>query len=382
MLLIGLMSGTSADGIDAALVEIEKPSDFTVKLKHFVCLPWLREIRAEILACCRHNAPIQRVTALNFLLGASFAEAALQVVEEAEVQMSEVAAIASHGQTIWHQPAPFGIGGQQVTGTLQIGEPSVIAERTGRTVISDFRTSDMALGGQGAPLVPFADYALFGSPSESRCIQNLGGIANVTYLPAGGTLNDLIAFDIGPCNLLLDEMVRLAFQNRELDEGGELAMQGEVNEKSVEMILEHDFFKLKPPKSTGREMFDSRYCSRIYHEFQTENLTGYDILATLCASIATSIGNAYRDFLPKDERLKTVILGGGGVHNQRLTLELKTRLPKLNVRTHSDFGIPDDAKEAIAFALIGYETLHNRPSNVPAATGARRLAVLGKVTRL
>ena len=380
MLMIGLMSGTSVDGIDAALVEIDKPDGFEVKVRGFVCEPWSPKIKEEIIGACQSDASIQRVTALNFLLGEFFADAAISVVESSGVSLREVGAIASHGQTIWHQPKPFELGGMSAIGTLQIGEPSVIARRTGCTVVSDFRTADMALGGQGAPLVPFADYALFGSKSESRCIQNLGGIANVTYLPAGGKLDDLIAFDIGPCNLLLDAFVRRNALGIEFDEGGQIAMQGKTDFERLPLFLSHPFFKLKPPKSTGREMFDSGYCDDLYSRMKKAGNRDSDILATACAAIARSIAAAYRDFLPSDPNLQTVVLGGGGVCNRRLTVELRGCLPEFEVKTHADFGISDDAKEAVAFAILGYETLHRRPSNVPSATGARGSAVLGKIT--
>lgn len=379
--IIGLMSGTSADGIDAALVEIDKQEGFSIRLLHHAHIPWSPIISDEIILACKANAPVQRIVALNSLIGEHFAKAAMQVSLDSSIPLSEIDAIASHGQTIWHQPEPFEVGGSQARGTLQIGEPAIIAARTGCTVVSDFRAADMAWGGQGAPLVPFADFALFASPNESRCIQNLGGISNVTYLPAGGSLEDIIAFDIGPCNMLLDFVVRTAWRDKAFDEGGKLALQGKADTEYAASLQDLPYFSRKPPKSTGREQFGVEWCSIIYDFLRRRGNNGRDILATCCEFIALTIANAYRDFLPKDVKLKTVILGGGGVKNQRLMDALKDYLPDLQIKTHTDFGVPNEAKEAMAFALLGYETLHGRPSNVASATGARRSIVLGKITR-
>ncbi len=379
--ILGLMSGTSADGIDAALTEIDKQEGFSIKLLHHAHIPWSPIISDEIIFACKANAPVQRIVALNSLLGEHFANAAMQVALDSSIPLTEIDAIASHGQTIWHQPEPFEVGGSQARGTLQIGEPAIIAARTGCTVISDFRSADMAWGGQGAPLVPFADFALFASPNETRCIQNLGGISNVTYLPAGGSLEDIIAFDIGPCNMLLDFVVRTAWRGKAFDEGGKLALQGKADTEYTASLQNLSYFSQKPPKSTGREQFGVEWCSVIYDSIRHRGNKGRDILATCCEFIAMTIANAYRDFLPRDDQLKTVILGGGGVKNHRLMNALKDYLPGLQIKTHSDFGVPNEAKEAMAFALLGYETLHGRPSNVPSATGAHRSAVLGKITR-
>ena len=375
------MSGTSADGIDAAVVEIDKQEGFSIKLLHHAHIPWSPIISDEIIFACKASAPVQRIVALNSLIGEHFAKAAMQVSLDSSIPLSEIDAIASHGQTIWHQPEPFDVGGTQARGTLQIGEPAIIAARTGCTVVSDFRAADMAWGGQGAPLVPFADFALFASPNESRCIQNLGGISNVTYLPAGGSLEDIIAFDIGPCNMLLDFVVRAAWRDKAFDEGGKLALHGKADTEYAASLQDLPYFSQKPPKSTGREQFGVEWCSIIYDFLLRRGNNGRDILATCCDFIALTIANAYRDFLPKDVKLKTAILGGGGVKNQRLMNALKDYLPDLQIKTHTDFGVPNEAKEAMAFALLGYETLHGRPSNVASATGARRSIVLGKITR-
>ncbi|HZP82051.1 MAG TPA: anhydro-N-acetylmuramic acid kinase [Chthonomonadaceae bacterium] len=381
MRIIGLMSGTSADGIDAALVEIAGgPRRFRWALRAFVCVPWEAGERAAILEACRSDAPIQTIVALNYRLGEAFAAAAEAAAQAAGVPMKQVDAIASHGQTVWHQPTPFDIAGTGAIGTLQIGEPAVIAARTGCVVVADFRAADMALGGQGAPLVPFADYALFASKRETRVVQNLGGIANVTFLPAGGTLADVRAFDTGPGNMLLDALTRRVTNGAQsYDANGDLAARGTVCLPLLAEFLAHPYFAVPPPKSTGREMFGEAFAERFYRAARRRKCAAEDTLATATALTAETISRAYHDWLLPHGPIQTVILGGGGVHNRTLVRLLSERLAPARLTTHAAFGLPDDAKEAVAFALLAYETLHGRPSNVPSATGARGPAVLGKI---
>lgn len=389
MRIIGLMSGTSVDGIDAALVEFSGSLPaLRWALRAFVCVPWEPALRAAILDACRPDAPLQRVTALHYRLGEVFAAAAQEVARAAGVPLEQVDAIASHGQTVWHQPEPLEIGGAGAAGTLQIGEPSVIAARTGCLVVADFRAADMALGGQGAPLVPFADYALFADRGETRAVQNLGGIANVTFLPAGGGLEDLLAFDTGPGNMLLDSLVhRVSGGALSYDAGGAMAGMGKVCAPLLEAFLSHPYFAAPPPKSTGREAFGEAFAGDFFAAGEQQGCSPNDLLATATALTAETIARAYRDWLLPRAAIRTVILGGGGVHNMTLVQMLAERLwrdtrrgrPKPRVVPHSAFGLPDDAKEAVAFALLAYETLHGRPSNVPSATGASGPAVLGKI---
>jgi anhydro-N-acetylmuramic acid kinase len=382
MMIIGLMSGTSADGIDAALVTFDEDDDgLHWQLLGFICHEWNPELRELILAACCADAPIQLVTVLNFRLGEEFALAANEVVEAAGVAMSEVEAIASHGQTLWHQPTPITLAGHNVTGTLQIGEPSVIAARTGRVVVADFRCADMANGGQGAPLVPYADFRLLASPHETRAVQNLGGIANVTLLPAGGGLGDIVAFDTGPGNMLLDWLTQELTGGRlSYDMEGALASRGTVCHNLLAEYLEHDYFSQAPPKTTGREMFGADFAARFRERAGNAGCSPDDMLATATALTAESIAGAYRRWLMPSGRVDTVILGGGGVRNRTLVRMLEERLDVGRVTTHAEFGVPDDAKEAIAFALLGYATLRELPSNVPSATGATAPAILGKIT--
>ena len=384
MLIAGLMSGTSADGVDAALVEIEGEGRQTkIELREFLCVPYSKEMRYAI-----HNAghpkysSSQDVCGLNIALGELFAKAANDVCKAAGIPMSSVTAVASHGQTIWHEPESFEIGGMSVTGTLQIAEPSVIAARTGCQVISNFRSADMAAGGQGAPLVPYFDWALLGSDSESRAVINIGGMANLTYLPKTSNIEDVLAFDTGPGNVIIDELAtNLSTGTRLFDENGAWAGKGTPNRVYVDMILNgHFYFQQSPPKSTGREVFGYDYAMAIRAQKGRENNAAANLMATATLLTAGSIDNAIRDFVIPRGGLDKVIVGGGGVRNKTLMRMLTELLSPIKVTTLEEFGIPNDAKEAMAFALLGYETLHGRPGNVPSATGASRPVVLGSIT--
>jgi len=381
MRLIGLMSGTSVDSIDAACVEIEGgPGQYTVDLISYTSNPWDPAMRSAILDACRTDAPLQLVCALNFLVGEAFAETSIIASREAQWDPSTVDAIASHGQTIWHQPDPFAISGTALAsvGTLQIGEASVIAARTGCTVVADFRVADMAVGGQGAPLVPFADYVLLADSAETRAVQNLGGIANVTYLRAGGQLEDVYAFDTGPGNMLLDGISRVV-TGRDCDQNGAVAAQGEVCRPLLNKWLTLPFFRLKPPRTTGRELFGAGMAARMLRDGRDSGISDFDVLATVTALTAESIAMAYSAFLTPIAPVDRVILGGGGIHNPTLVSMLEKCLAPAQFSFHEEFGINSSAKEAVAFALLAYETLHGRPSNVPSATGANSHAILGKV---
>lgn len=382
MLIIGLMSGTSVDGIEAALLEISgSPGSYRWRLISHVSTAWPDHLRTAILDICRPDAPLQSVVALNTLAGEEFAKAADSVRIAAGLSFDEIDAIASHGQTIWHEPQGIAIGGRIGRGTLQIGDGSVIAARTGCRVISDFRSADMALGGQGAPLVPFVDYALFASNDETRAVQNIGGIANVTYLPAGGTLEDVVAFDTGPGNMLLDALAERVTAGRlKMDYDGQIASRGKVHKTLLNRYLELEFLHLPPPKSTGRELFGARMAEQFTLDALSMDCTPEDILATATAFTAETIGLAYKKWLYPNGKVQTVILGGGGVRNPVLVELLTQRLSPARITNHAEFGLPDAAKEASAFAFLAYETLHGRPSNVPSATGASRTAILGKIS--
>lgn len=378
------MSGTSADGIDAALVEIEgEGRSVRVQLRQFLCVPHAPAMRDAILrACDPEGAHTPDLCALNSALGEKFAEAARAVADAASVQLSNVGAIASHGQTVWHQPEPVSVGGMQARGTLQLGSPAIIAARTGCRVVSDFRSADMAAGGQGAPLVPYFDWAVLTSDTESRVVLNIGGIANVTHLPRATRIDDVLALDTGPGNMVIDALAYAFSQGKQrFDDGGQWAARGTVQPNTVEFLLQQmDYFQQPPPKSTGREMFGSAFVEGIIPLRPRTAHPAADLIATMTAFTADSIAYAFRTWLEPRGGVDTVIVGGGGVQNTTLMRMLNERLAPARITTHQDYGIPNDAKEAMAFALLGYETLHGRPSNVPSATGASRSVILGSIT--
>lgn len=372
--LVGLMSGTSLDGVDAALVEVRGgiPYDELTPLA-FYTRPYTPEERARLAGLMRPDVPLPEVTAGHMWLGELFAEAALCVIASAGLTPAEIDAVASHGQTVWHIPPAAG----QPGATLQLGQPAVIAERTGCLTVADFRSRDMAAGGQGAPLVPFADYLLFSGLGCSVAVQNIGGIGNVTWLPRDATPETLVAFDTGPGNMVIDALVSDYTEGREtFDRDGALAAAGQVDAGLLAAWLDHPYFRQAPPKSTGRELFGTPYARMLRAQAEARGLSPADTVATATALTAESIARAYRDFLgPLDE----VVLGGGGSYNPTLRRLLTERLPGIPVRTHEDHGLSGEAKEAIAFTLLGHATLCGVPANVPAATGARHPAVLGTI---
>jgi len=394
--VIGLMSGTSADGIDAALCHISGTGEtLRAEVVAFRCYPFEPSIRRELMALFTPEAPVGEVGAMNVLLGRRFAEAALDLRRESGV--GEVDLIASHGQTVCHLPMErLQAGGLRSQGaTLQIGEPAVIAELTGVMVVADFRPRDMAAGGQGAPLVAYADWVLFRHPEKTRAVQNIGGIANVTVLPAGGGLDRVIAFDTGPGNMVIDGLAAaLSGGVIAYDKDGGWAARGKVDEELLRELMQHPFLSRRPPKSTGREEFGAEFVTELLA--RGAGMAAEDLLATATAFTAETIATASREFvLPELRRVGTlrsaqgrpcatgqideVILGGGGSYNRTLRRRLEERLPGIAVLAHEDFGINGEAKEALAFAILGNETVLGRPANVPSATGARRAVVLGKV---
>lgn len=370
--VVGLMSGTSVDGIDAALVEIEGAgAGAGVELLAFRTYPFQPETRERILRALA-SASAREVCELNFLLGEAFAAAVLKVIQEAGLEPRDVDLIGSHGQTVYHIPKAMA----GVNSTLQIGDGAVIAERTGLPVVCDFRTRDIAAGGDGAPLVPYADFVLFNRSGRVRALQNIGGIANVTVLP--GTVEEVFAFDTGPGNMIIDHVARAAAADEEAyDEGGELSALGVADEALLERLLDHEYLRLSPPKSTGREMFGQAYSQALVDAYDPLRLL--DLLATVVCFTADSIARAYRDFIFPRYKVDEVIVSGGGVHNATLLSRLRAALAPVPVRSLEDLGLSSDAKEAVAFAILANETIAGNPSNVPGATGALRPVVLGKI---
>jgi anhydro-N-acetylmuramic acid kinase len=365
-LLLGLMSGTSHDGVDAALVRFDKNRPSLVKHLHLPYAPALREDIASAF-----DGRTADVCRLNFTLGEVFAGAALKCMKDAGASPSEVEAVASHGQTIHHIPPGRGRPGS----TLQIGEPSVIALRTGVKVVSDFRTADMALGGQGAPLVPFADWVLFKDRAPC-CVQNIGGIANVSVVTK--KLDDVFAFDTGPGNCLMNDAAKALF-GKPFDRGGKIAKKGQPDLKLLERLLGHPYFLKKPPKSTGRETFGSSMLRAIIKN-QDRKARPEDIIATLAHLTARSISNAYKKHILRKHKIREVIISGGGARNTFLVEILREEFSPLKITLIDEYGIPAEAKEAMSFAILARETLRGRPSSLPRATGASRAAVLGKIT--
>ncbi len=393
----GLMSGTSADGVGVAIVEIGPRG---VRVLAFDTFAYSPSLRREILNLCRpETARLDRICHFNHVLGEVFADAVIKLCNESGISLRSLDLIGSHGQTIYHYPKGGRHGGRAIGSTLQIGEPSRIAQRTGITTVADFRPRDMAAGGEGAPLVPYADDVLFRDERLCRTVQNIGGIANLTFLPARrvgcahqflrqgkgrqmvGTAHptdDVLAFDTGPGNMVIDGMVRLLTKGqRHYDRDGLVAAQGMVHEGLLQEMLRHPFFRRRPPKSTGREEFGQQYCEQFYRQARRESLLPEDMVATATAFTASSIALAYRKFLPRlpDE----MILCGGGAHNATLVRMLQERLPGVRIRLMDEFGISVDAKEAVSFALLAYATIKGLANNIPAATGASEPVVMGKI---
>ncbi len=379
MIVLGMMSGTSADGIDAAIVELTgQPPFLSWKLIKHSHVPFSEAIHTEIFACFNpRTSGVDRLCALNFALGQAYAHAASQVIEQCGLRNQDIDLIGNHGQSVWHIPS-----GPQAS-TLQIGEAAVIAEMTGITVIHNFRARDMAAGGQGAPLVSYVDTLLFSHPQTSRVLQNIGGIANGTFLPDSLQISQgarPFAFDTGPGNMLIDDAIRRSSGGQlQFDADGALAGQGKVAEELLSQWIEAEpFFHLPPPKTTGRELFGEHYGAALWDQAKQLHLSDADYVATVTAFTARTIAGAYRDFLPAMP--EEVVVSGGGAYNRSLLKMLAAEVAPARVISIDELGMPPDAKEAVAFAVLAYETWHNRPGNLPAATGARRAVVLGDIT--
>ena len=362
MRVAGVMSGTSLDGIDVAIVEIRgRGVNQQVETIGFTSTPYAVAVRAAILGvsnCPTHTAAISR---LNFQLAELYARAVLTAVK----RYGPVELIGCHGQTIFHEGR---------SNTLQIGEPAVLAERTGTPVVSNFRARDIAAGGQGAPLVPFVDYLLFRHARRTRVALNIGGIANITVIPAGCGPEDVVAFDTGPGNMVIDALA-LDFSGGKLkcDRGGRIAASGNVNRSLLDELLSDDYYRRKPPKSAGREQYGVEFIARL----RKSGAPLRDLLATATVLTAATIAGAVHGVLkgPAD-----LIASGGGTHNPQIMAHLAGFLPAIDISTSTDHGINADAKEAVAFAVLAHETWRRKPSNLPSATGAKRAVVLGTIT--
>lgn len=379
-LVVGLMTGTSADAVDAVLVQF---TGCGVQSRHEILAyretPMELELRREVLdVAMAAELPPERLMRLDAALGERYAAAVFELLAGARTDRDQVDAIGSHGQTVRHIPRQVG-DGQALT--LQLGSASVLAERTGIIVVSDFRTRDTAGGGEGAPLVPMADWWLFHSAEESRVLLNLGGMANVTYLPRAGDLGSVVAFDTGPGNAVLDALVQLRSGGVELhDAEGAAAARGEPNEALLTELLEDPFFALPPPRSTGRETFGERYAVTLRDLCLAMSLSEDDVLATAVELTAASVANAVQRFLIPRGGVDAVYVSGGGVRNPTLMRAIERRLGGLPLRLVAALGVDPSSKEALAFAFLAHQTMCGLPGNVPGATGARHPVVLGHIT--
>lgn len=407
MIVAGVMSGTSGDGINVALVRIgerttsgfraasgeaygsrgrERPCHtihaHAIELLGHMEYSYPRKVRAAVLAAM--NAPqasVADLARLNFLLGELYADAVLATLRKFRIK---VALVGCHGQTLYHQGDGAMYLGRKLAATWQTGEAAMIAARVGVPVVSDFRPADVAAGGKGAPLVPFLDYMLFHDVRVGRIVLNIGGIANLTAIPAAASPDDVIAFDTGPGNMVIDAVTQPLF-GRPFDRNGKIARSGAAIESVIEKILQRKFFRRKPPKTAGREEFGREFVGEFLH--MCAGAHDPDIVATATALTARSIGDAVRRLKPQGSHARTVefqemVVSGGGTKNAQLMALLSGEFNTTGVRLRlsEEFGLPSEAKEAVAFAVLAYETWHGRPSNIPAATGAKRAAVLGKIS--
>lgn len=394
-LCIGLISGTSADGIDAALTRITGAgAGARVELVAFASTPYPPEVRAELLALYAPDAPnaIARLSSLNFVLGELFGDAAAALCEQAGVPLAEIHVVGSHGQTVWHQPEPDPEQPLSTRSTLQIASPAVIAARLGAPVLADFRVADIAAGGHGAPLASYFDWVCLRHPERNRAAQNLGGIGNVTYLPAGGDLGSVRAFDTGPGNMVIDGLMSLLTAGAAtFDRDGEMAASGVVDRAMLDELLADDYLRQPPPKTTGRELYGLPFARRLLADAGLEEgalwpgvtpapgvrRRACNLIATATAFTVASIADGYRYWLP---HVDDVIVSGGGSRNPTLMRWLTQALEPAKVSVIDDLGIDGRAKEAMAFALMASDGLAGLPTNVPGATGASRAVTLGSVT--
>jgi len=390
MKAIGLMSGTSVDGIDAVMVEI--PDDFGddptthVRLVGFATYPYPAGVRERILnVSTPGQGTVDQICHLNAYLGELFARAAIQIARETGISLDEIEIIGSHGQTIQHRPQPQDEAGIIVTSTFQVGEPSIIAERTGVTTVADFRPRDLAAGGQGAPLAPYAHYLLFRHPTTDRVIANIGGISNVTWIPAGASSAEVIAFDTGPGNMLIDQVMSLVTRGAvTYDQDGQRAARGTWRAELLAWLLRHPYLERQPPKSTGREEFGAELTRALDRQRRMLGVSDDDLLATVTEFTAATIVQSCQTWLPMThERVGANPLEfvgcGGGMQNHTLMTALRQRLSPIPVLTVEALQMSSAALEAIIFALLARETLLGRPANLPSVTGATHPVVLGKI---
>jgi anhydro-N-acetylmuramic acid kinase len=383
MLVLGLMSGTSADGIDLALARISgAPPKVNARLLNHTAVKFPPAVRLEILRVAEQGEiTAGELSQLNFRLGLLFADAARTACKRFRVPLAAVNLIGSHGQTIFHQGKPVPYLGARVASTLQIGEAAVIAAQTGVTTVADFRPADIAVGGQGAPLVPYADYLLYGDAKLGRVSLNLGGIANVTVIPAGPPRHAVFAFDTGPANMLIDALVaRFTRGRQKFDEHARLAQSGRAIPALLDELMRDPYLRVAPPKSTGREYYGFEYLRKVLVLGRKHRAQPNDLIRCATIFTALSVVDALHRFVTPKVDIHQLIVSGGGAQNPLIMAQLAAALPGVELLPSSRLGVPEEAKEAFAFALLAYESFHQRPGNVFSATGARGPAILGKIS--
>ncbi len=379
-LVAGMISGTSADGVDCAIARVSGTgSNISVKVLAFGSVPYPDELRALVMANSDEStSSVKELSQLNFRIAIEFASTLREACAKAGIEVSDLDLVGSHGQTVHHVPDTEIVAGVPTRSTLQIGDPSVLANLIGVTVIGDFRVADMALGGQGAPLVPYGDYALFMDQQIHRVLLNLGGIANVTILAAGSSPESVTAFDTGPANMIIDALMGRLF-DQPFDEGGQRAGTGTVCRPLLNEMLNDPYFHRPPPKSTGRERFGTAYVDTFLESGRRNGCDGADLVTTASELTVRTVASAILDFADLGGGRFQLIVGGGGAHNAYLMRRLAESLPGAAVSTTGAHGIDPDAREAVCFAVMAHETMNEKPTAIAAVTGASGAAILGKI---
>ncbi|MBT8401877.1 MAG: anhydro-N-acetylmuramic acid kinase [Rhodothermia bacterium] len=379
-LVAGMISGTSADGVDCAITRVTGTgSQIGIEVLSFVSIPYPDELRAAVLRNSDEStSSVKELSQINFRIAVEFAATVRKGCAKAGVDVSDLDLVGSHGQTVHHVPESEVVAGVPIRSTLQIGDPSVLANLLGVTVIGDFRVADMALGGQGAPLVPYGDYALFSDKQINRVLLNLGGIANITVLAAGGSPGDVTAFDTGPANMVIDALMDRLF-GKPFDDGGQRAHGGTVCVPLLDELLDDSYYRRRPPKSTGRERFGAPYVDTLVERGRSHGCTNDDLIATASELTVRTVADAIAEHTGYGEGGFQLIVGGGGAHNAYLMRRLAESFPGAEVSTTGDHGIDPDAREAVCFAVMAHETLNEQPTALAAVTGAAQSAILGKI---
>ncbi len=377
-LVIGLMSGTSVDGIDAAIAEIEG-SGTGMKMRQidFITVPFPEGFKELVIRnSLTGTSDVADIARLNFLIAQLYADAVRRLCNHAGVKTQDVDLIGSHGQTIHHLPRAERMFGKDVSATLQIGDPSVLAKLTGIATVGDFRVGDIALGGQGAPLVPYFDYILFRSNEKSRSLLNIGGISNITYLPKGCGTQDVLAFDTGPGNMIVDRLMKKMF-NKDFDEGGAIAIAGTIQGDMIDWLMTDTFVRMAPPKSTGRERYGDPFVTSLLEKYGGRRIE--DIIATVSEFTAVSVYTNYLLFLKTKGGIDELFVSGGGAHNRYILDSLRNHFGGVSVAAAEDIGVSSDAKEALCFAVLANELVSGNPANLPSVTGASKETLIGKI---